>query len=344
MKVLIDSYNNVFQNVSGGVQVRINKFKDYSKKKLFEVKLFDKWHDKVIDYDVLHIFKASFESYELCKFAKNNNIPVVISSIIPLEKKVNITFNRVLCKLLPIHTGYWYINEMLKMSDSIVVQTIREKKFVEKYYHVDKSKVSVIPNGVNIEFNEMHKPIFEEKTGIEGKYILQVGRFDSNKNQLNVIKALNDSNIPVVFIGGADTNEIEYFEECKRIAGENIHFLGWLDNNSQLLSSAYQNAEVVILPSHKEIFGNSLIEGGAAGAKLVATRELPLRDWGIDKFCKSINPNDINDINKKVKDAFYETKNDEIKAIIYAKFSWDSVIEEYLEIYNKIKKVEINVA
>jgi len=336
MKILIESFNNVCQNPSGGIQVRINKFMQYLNKKNIEVKLYNKWEDKLTDFDLLHIFKVNLEDYDLLKLAKKKDIPVVISSIIPLEKRVNIVFNRLLCKLLPIHTGYWFINEMLTQSNAIIAQTNKEADFIKKYYGVEHNKIHVIPNGVNIEIDKNNKKIFPEKTGINSRFVLQVGRFDKNKNQLNIIKALNNSEIPVVFIGGPDPNEIEYYEECKRIAGQNFHFLGWIKHDDPLLSSAYQNAHVVILPSYKEIFGNSLIEGGAAGANLVATKELPIKEWGLSEFCKTINPNDTNDIFRKVVQAYNEPLDERIKEIITCKFSWENVINQHIFIYKQI--------
>ena len=336
MRILIESYNTVIQNTSGGVQIRIKNFIEHCKKYSLDVKLYNKWHDKVADYDILHIFKANIEDYQLMKLAKNNNIPVVISSVIPLEKHKNIIMNRIVCKMLPIHTGYRFLNQMLINADAVIAQTKREAEFINRYYKVSKKRIYVIPNGVNIQFNKEYKDEFSKRTGIIGKYVLQVGRFDRNKNQLNVIKAMANSGIPVVFIGGKDSAQAEYYEQCQRLATSNMHFLGWVNHDDPLLASAYQNTHVVILPSHKEIFGNSLIEGGSAGANLIATRELPIDDWGIKDICRCINPNDIENIRENIVAAYNEPLNPNTSNIINDLFSWDSVINKHLEIYKQL--------
>lgn len=327
------------QNASGGVQIRIKNYVDHYKNVSNNIKLFDKWNDKVTDYDLLHIFKVNIEDYQLMRLAKNNNIPVVISSVIPSEKWLQIMLNKFICKILPVHTGYWFLNQMLLKADAIIAQTQKEANFIVDNYKVPKERIYVIPNGVNIDINESFKDEFTNKTGIVGKYVLQVGRFDENKNQLNVIKAMSNSNIPVVFIGGEDSGQPEYYKKCKNIATPNIHFLGWVKHDDPLLSSAYQNAHVVVLPSYKEIFGNSLIEGGAAGANLVATAALPIDDWGIRDICRTVNPNNTDNIRNEIMAAYNEPLNALTSKIIREKFSWDSVIRKHIEVYRNVLKI-----
>ena len=336
MKILIDSYNTVKQNISGGVQNRIENFIKHSRNTDIQITLFNKWVHKITDYDVLHIFKVNIESYQLMLHAKNLDIPIVISSVVPLEHKYKILINRFLNKLTPFHTSYYFIEQMLSNADAVIAQTILEANFIEKWYKVDKNKIHIIPNGVSVA-EEKNEQIFD-KIGLDKPYILQVGRFDENKNQLNVIKAMAKTDVPVVFIGGPDSKSQDYYDKCKKYATKNMFFLGWLTYDDILLKSAYCNAKVVVLPSHKEIFGNSLIEGGAYGANLVSTNELPIKEWGINDICSTIDSNDINDINKKLIQAYNQSLNPNTSLLIKGKFSWDAVISEYVSIYDRIKK------
>lgn len=335
-KILIESYNCVTQNVSGGVQIKISKFIENYCKYSSEIKLFDKWRDKITDYNVLHIFKANIEDYQLMNLAKNNKVPVVISAIIPLENKIKIFLSRLICKFIPIHTGYWYLSQILLKSDAVITETQKEADFINRYYKIPNINIYVIPNGVDVSFDKRYKELFSKKTGIKEKYVLQVGRFDKNKNQLSVIKAMSGMNIPIVFIGGEDSGRPEYYEQCKKEAGSNIHFLGWLEHDDPLLLSAYQNAHVVVMPSYKETFGICLIEGGAAGSNLIASKGLPIYDWGISEICQTIKPYDIEDIRKKIYDAYNKPLNPHTSTIIREKFSWDSVIKQHVDLYNKV--------
>jgi glycosyltransferase involved in cell wall biosynthesis len=333
MKVLIDSYNTVTQNPSGGVQIRIKNYIAHLQKCGVQAELFDKWRHTVADFQLLHIFKLSVESYQLVRYAKNNNIPVVISSIVPLEGAIRIFANRMACKVLPIHTGYSFLEDILNMADAVVAQTTREANFIMRHYKTQKGKMHVVPNGVSVAASSGVSPGKWDKIDAGRGIVLQVGRFDRNKNQLNVIRALRNTDVPVVFIGGPIAEEADYFRQCKQEATSNMHFLGWVKNDDPLLASAYARAKVVILPSFKEIFGNAIIEGGAAGANLVATRELPIADWGLVDYCSQINPNDTADIKSKVLLAYKMPKNPMLPGLIASKFSWDVVASKHVDIY-----------
>ena len=111
MKVLIESYNNITQNTAGGIQGRIKNLIYYLQRNSIEATLFNKWEHKVKDFDILHIFKLNMEDYHLVNYAKNNDIPVVISSVVPLEGAFKIKMNKFICKVLPIHTGYSFMGK-----------------------------------------------------------------------------------------------------------------------------------------------------------------------------------------------------------------------------------------
>lgn len=341
MKVLIDSYNSVNQNKCGGVQVRINQLTKYMKQRNVEVKLFNKWKDNVEDYDILHLFKANQENYNLMMCAKKRGVPVVISSIIPLNNKFKIVVGKYLKKIFKINTGFTIIQDMLEKCDLIIAETNSEKEFIENVYSIDKNKIKVIYNGVDINPCEYSKEIVKSKFGLQEDYVLQVGRFDENKNQINTIKALNKLNITLVLVGDADYKDRSYYDKCREIAKENIKFLGWIDNESEILASLYQEAKVVIVPSFYETFGISLVEGGSLGANLVVSNTIPLiNEEDMSKLCEHINPNDITDIANKVNKAFLKEKSEHIKNEFIKKFNWSNIAEEHIKLYEKI--LEIN--
>ena len=276
MKVYITSYNTAFQNASGGVQVRITNYLKHIKK-LADVKKMDIWEDKIENCDILHVFKANIDSYSLIRLAHDKNKRIVLSSVIPQDKRFNIRYNLLLSRVLRIQTGYQLIKQELVFADVVIAQTEQEKVFISKYYGISPQKIEVVPNGISIDYNEECRYALQSKYDISKKFLLQVGRFDENKNQLSVIRALKGSGVPVLFIGGPDPMCQDYYNKCLSEADDNFTFLGWVDNGSPEIQSAYMNAHAVILPSKKEIFGNSLIEAGAAGARLVATQSLPLK-------------------------------------------------------------------
>jgi glycosyltransferase involved in cell wall biosynthesis len=337
MKVLIETYNSAFQNPAGGISIRINNFiRNY--RKYFSsdyIKLFDKWNDKLKDFDLLHIFKVNIEDFQLMNLAKSSGLPVIISSVVPMEKVINIAYNKIIYNLFKVHTGYWFLGKMLSEANAIICQTHSEAVFIKKYYGAKENRIEIIPNGLSIEFSESYRGLIKNRIGVKGDYVLQVGRFDRNKNQLAVIRAMADTDIPIIFIGGEDNYEPEYYEICRRHATSNMFFLGWISNDDPLLASAYMNARVIVFPSKNEIFGNALIEGAAAGANLVVSKNVPVKDLGIEEFCEFINPNDINDIRRKIKMAYSKEKNIRLSNKVKKMYSWENIVNKYNSTYKK---------
>ena len=329
------------QNKSGGVKVRIENYVKNIVSKV-KVKRFDKWTDNILDFDIVHIFKSSAENYSLVKYAEDNGIPVVVSSVVPSTKRFVILANRILCSVLPVYTDWFMNGFVLRHADAICAQTEKEKRFIARTYKIPANKIWVIPNGVSLSFEGSNGDAFSKATNINQKYVLQVGRFDSNKNQLNTIKAVKGTNIQLVLIGGPDKNEPGYYEQCREIAGENVHFLGWIDHDDPVLKGAYENATVVVLPSYKEIFGNSLFEGGAFGANLVVSNALPVEEWGISQYCDMIDPSSVSDIKGKLSAAIQKDKNRLVEEIIRSSFTWDKVTDDYIAVYKEVLKKKRN--
>lgn len=330
MNILLDSYNTVFQHVSGGIPMRINKMLQYLNNRTdVKAKCFDKWNDKIADYDVLHVFKANIENLaEMC-YAKSLGKRVVLSSVVPQDHANKIKFSLALNKIIPISNTYSFMKQALCVADAIVAQTNQESEFITKTYGISNSKIYVIPNGVN---EILLKQNIDERSK---QNVICVGRFDSNKNQLSVIKALKNSNIPLHFIGGESIAESDYYKVCRDEAknSPNIFFHGWVPNSSEQFFEFYRTAKVVILPSYKEIFGNSLIEGAACGANLVATTALPTHEWGLGNHCISVDANNVGSIKKGIIKAFEMPLDPGLRRIIEQKFSWDQVVNRYCQVY-----------
>ncbi len=337
MKILFDSYSTVTQNEYGGVSVRMKKTAKHLQQ-LVKLKFFDKWNDKITDYDILHTFKVSFDNYSAVCHAKSKGVKVVVSSVIDPTYNMKLRLNKLAANFLLQHNSVAMTKKTFDMADAIMCQTEKERKFVEKVYSIDKTKLFVVPSAIDGKREDASADYFRKKTGIEGKFVLQVGRFDPNKNQMSTIKAVNETDMQLVLIGGADKQYADYYDKCKVIAGNNVHFLGWVDHNDPLLASAYDAAHTFIIPSHKEIFGNTLFESGIYGCNVVATKALPISSWGMEECCLTVNPKSIDDIRAKLEESLNRERTGEFAKIVERDFSWDGVIKQYMDIYNYVLK------
>lgn len=343
MKILFQSYNTCCQNTSGGVQVRIRKIRSFLLERGYQVDYFSPFETKIGDYDILHIFKLTNECLDLIKCARLSGVKVVLSSIVGLDGGYKIDIYRLLEKF-PFNTFFHNMFESIRLCDHIIVETYKEKEFLFKHYGANKSKISILPNG--IDSRPLATPIIYKYIGGEKKYILQVGRFDSNKNQLNVIRALKSTNIPVVFVGGAPQgSERKYYDLCVEEAKENnnFHFLGWQSADSELLNSAFHYAHALILPSYFETFGLVVLEAAEKNLFICMSNTLPILDYNVFDPELCFSPNNLNEIKSVVDRVMVrEQLKDKYNDLIRNTFSWKKIIDEHIYIYKSLIDVKTN--
>lgn len=335
MKVLIHTYDTAYQNKAGGVHNRIERTVISLRKLGVEIDFFDKYSTNIKDYDILHIFKLDIASKQLIDYAKAVGVKVVVSSIMSVDKGWVVDCYWML-KRIPLATIYKQLFSICSKLDGVIVETPKEAEYMRNHYHIDNKILSVVPNGAS-DISSKDESIYAA-LGKKVEYALLVSRFDENKNQLNVIKALKNTDVEIVFIGGADMSNPHYYDKCLEEACgcDNIHFLGWLNSDSELLKSALGHASAIICSSYQETFGLSIVEGVMAGATPVISNTLPILEFKTFENCMTFNPNDIEDIRKKTNHAMHISNN--FKLIENAKkdFSWESVANKHLEIYRSL--------
>ncbi|MBC9209277.1 glycosyltransferase [Roseomonas aerophila] len=121
---------------------------------------------------------------------------------------------------------------------------------------------------------QQFRATFESQTGRPApeRFALSVGRIEPRKNQLALIKSLASSECPLVLIG--HEADVEYSEACHAAAGKNVHFLGRLPHQRDVLASAYQAASTFAQVSWSEGGSLAALEAAASGCRLVLS-DLP---------------------------------------------------------------------
>ena len=336
MKVAIVGYNTCCLNYSGGVQVRVKKIYELlSKHNGIEVEYFRPMETDFDSIDIFHFFKLEPEYFNLAVRVKKRRKKIVISSIVPLCGGLKLDLFKVINKF-PILTNYKMQQFVLNAADKVIAETYQEATFITKHYSIDADRIVVIPNGID-DFNYEGREIYEHIGGEKG-YVLQVGLVHENKNQANTIKAIKGTGIDLVIIGGENNGDVEYINYCKEIAkgDEHIHFLGWIDNSSAILKSAYANAKVLVFPSYNETFGLVALEGAMAGCNVAMTNSLPIHDFHAFDDCWLFDPNNIPDMREKIISAFNSPKTEGVKKRVKEIFSWDKIIDEHIHLYSSL--------
>jgi glycosyltransferase involved in cell wall biosynthesis len=202
-----------------------------------------------------------------------------------------------------------------------------EYQNVVQLYSISPS-FSVIPNGVDTDL--FLSTVNEEK---DPNLILSVARIEGLKNQLNLIKAVNDSKFQLFIIGNAAINQTEYYKKCKKIASQNIHFIDHLAQEE--LIQYYQKAKVHILPSWFETCGLSTLEAASLGCNVVITNRGYASEYcnGDAFYCDPSSPVSIREAIEK---ASKENFNKNFQKKIFTNYTWKNAAQKTLEAYKKI--------
>lgn len=214
-----------------------------------------------------------------------------------------------------------------------------EYKRLLNAYQVEK-KYSVIPNGADTSlFNYTN----EELGMKDNNMVLCVARIELLKNQLNLIEALNGTSFQLYLIGDPAPNHLGYYNECKKIAGSNVHFLSAMPQEE--LVKYYRRAKVHVLPSWFETTGLSSLEALYCGCNIVVTNYGDTADYYDPTNCLFCNPASIDSIREAVeKAAAGEIKADYIESVS-SKFNWQQAGEKTLNAYQQVignKQLAIN--
>jgi glycosyltransferase involved in cell wall biosynthesis len=218
------------------------------------------------------------------------------------------------------------IIEILKKANMVLPNSESEYHRIIKAYPC-KLKHSVVPNGVD---QHLFKRNFSVKK--DDNLVLNVARIEGIKNQLNLIKALNNTRFNLLLIGSHAPNQKAYYDECRSIAAPNITFINHIPQEELL--DYYERAKVHILPSWFETTGLSSIESAVMGCNIVITDKGDAKEYFSDKafYCDPGNPESILAAVEKASNADY---NENLYNMILKRYTWNQAAAETLKAYDQ---------
>ncbi len=195
----------------------------------------------------------------------------------------------------------------------------------------DAQRIITVP--VGSEIGALCGPELFEQVYRERDFVLCVGRLESRKNQLMLLKALEDSPMTVVLAAGGFSYQPEYEAAIRSFKrrGKTI-VLGMLD--PQMLSSAYAACRVHALASWYELPGLVSLEAAARNKNIVVTRTGTTADYVGDKafYC---TPWDGDSILSAVTAAYYSPVREGMTDLAQS-FSWVKAVERTEEVYREV--------
>jgi glycosyltransferase involved in cell wall biosynthesis len=326
-----------FNLIFGGGETQLINTMDALKKLDVDVDYYDFW-DKDLECDILHIFGCHHWMYHWAHLAKKKGIKIALSTIAYTPEKMTLKrklFDKVE-PLLPVDTTYGMARKLIQISDILLPNSYEEEKYLINMLNAKNKEIKVIPNATDIRYKYSNPEPFKEKYQVSD-YVLCVGKIEPRKNQLLLVKALENTNIPLVIIGSYIPNNRDYYKEVVDIIdkNENMMHIEYLPFDSELLSSAYAGAKTHVLLGKNETPGIVNLEAGLAGANLVVGDCSPVREY-LKDFAEYCDLESSADIKEKIYKAYNKEKSNELKLFIEQNYTWDRVGKMTLDAYKSI--------
>ena len=237
--------------------------------------------ERLGQFDVVHIFGL----YDLLGPAvagacRKQGIPYVVEPIgmfVPIVR--NIAMKRV------YHA--WLGGEMLGGAAAVIATSEQEAKELAGG-GVAREKVRMRRNGVMTPREVPARGRFRAKYGIsaDARLVLFLGRLSAKKSPELLLEAFArvarerlEDTIELVFAGPDEGNMMQRLESQARQLSveERVHFSGSVFGEEKW--AAYRDADVFVLPSQNENFGNTAAEAAACGTPVVVTENCGIAGW-----------------------------------------------------------------
>ncbi len=304
------------------------------------------------DYDLLHFFNL-IRPADILYHSKKSKKPFVISTILCDYSEYDKYHRKgvgILFSFLPADTieylktmarcllGRDHLASMAfvwKGQRKSILEILRKAKMVlpnseSEYKRISQNYLSdvrhlVVPNGIN-------PAIFKNSTFIkkDKQLVICVARVEGIKNQLNLIKALNNTRFKLLLIGSHSASQASYYQQCREMAATNVSFIGHIPQDELVIY--YQAAKVHILPSWFETTGLSSVEAAAMGCNIVITDKGDTLEYFGDEafYADPANPQSIL---AAVEKASAAPLNERLREKILKKYTWQQAAEQTLKAY-----------
>ncbi len=235
----------------------------------------------------------------------------------------------------------WKFRKAAKIADVIVAISEQTKSDIVQYLKVKPEKIQVIYQGCHQSFQEeIHQDFYalvQEKYNLPEKFLLNVGTIEDRKNLLNILRALQGTEIPLVVVG----KKTKYFSKVEKYLKNNgmRQQVFFLENVTMPeLAAIYRLATIFIYPSFFEGFGIPVIEALFSKTPVISSNTSSLPEAG-GPDALYINPENWADMHAKILFLWNneaERKRRSDRGFDYAqRFKDEKIAAEMMALYHK---------
>ena len=240
------------------------------------------------------------------------------------------------------------VPRILKRADAVITVSEFEKKRIGEYFKIQDDRLFAVYNGVS----EYFMPVKDKETldrvkkmyKLPDRFFFFLGNTVQKKNTPGTLAAYSNyrketsSDIPLVML---DYDS----EDLQKIANnigdpelvKHIHLTGYVTNTG--LPAIYSLADLFLYPSFRESFGIPILEAQKCGVPVITANTSSMPEVSGDGSYL-VDPYKIDEITKAMIEltSKEDIRNSYIEKGLNnsAKFSWRSMAENVLELYDKV--------
>ena len=220
-----------------------------------------------------------------------------------------------------------------------------------KRYGVHPSRMEWIPNGINFEdYETIDDEKFRGDYGLsQNPFILFLGRLNAIKGPDLLLEAFNrvKDSFPHYHLvyAGPDRGMLKSLEEMAGAFGikDRVHFTGHLGSADK--SMAIHAANMMVIPSRSEAMSIVVLEAGATATPVLVTDQCGMNEIS-DIGGGRVVPASADGIKEGLLEMLSSSEKlgsmgESLKRYVYDRFTWDSLVERYIELYERILAEEI---
>jgi glycosyltransferase involved in cell wall biosynthesis len=238
--------------------------------------------------------------------------------------------------------------QLVKQFDIIVAISENTKRDLIELCNVPEEKILVILSAIDEQYkvlaeNDLKLKRVQQKFNLPDRFVLYLGTIEPRKNIESLIIAYEDfrhqhqnyTNIKLVVAGGRGWKSKPIYKKIAQSKyKDDIILTGYVDNQDKV--ALYNLAEVLVYPSFYEGFGFQPLEAMACGAPVICSFSSSLPEV-VGNAAILIDPYNSTQITQALEQVLLDT---ELKNSLIAKgkeqaakFGWNEVAGEYLELF-----------
>lgn len=309
-----------------------------------EARLWRPWEESLGGADCLHLFGSQPEHVPVVEAARRRGMRVALSPIAwfdwaaswrepwPWPHRLAACGKFALRATFP-RLPTWR-RRLYHAVDLVLPNSQAEAEQLMRYFGVEPRRIRVVFNGADVRFAAADPAAFIERAGCRG-FVLYAGRVEPRKNQLGFLRAMRESELPIVILGSPVPGHEAYYFACRREAGENVQFVDQLDHHDPLLASAYAAAGCLALASWFETPGLVALEAAMSGTPLVLPAAGSAREYFGD-LASYVLPDDPHDIRRAVMAAVARGRSARLAELVREHFSWRTAAQVTRGVYEEL--------